>query len=122
MEKKKFANQNGLTLLEVLMAIVILSVSLLLLLNMAMVALDANDWSNKTTLAIQAAQEKLENLRSSANSMSSGQDTVGGVSRQWTVTNVGNFLRKVDVVITWEDIRTHDHSDTLTAFIRTDSI
>ena len=36
-------NEQGITIMEVLIAMIILSLSLLLLLNMAMVALDGND-------------------------------------------------------------------------------
>ncbi|MEE8577304.1 MAG: prepilin-type N-terminal cleavage/methylation domain-containing protein, partial [candidate division Zixibacteria bacterium] len=64
MKMHAIRNQEGVTLLEVLIAMIILSVSLLLLLNMAMVALDGNDWANNTTIATQLMQQKLEQLRS----------------------------------------------------------
>ncbi len=63
MKPVHIANQDGISILEVLIAMIILSMALLLLLNMAMVALDGNDWSNKTTVATQMLQEKLEQLR-----------------------------------------------------------
>ena len=47
-------NQDGVTILEVLIAMIILSLALLLLLNMAMVALDGNDWANNMTVATPA--------------------------------------------------------------------
>lgn len=121
MKDRKLTNQSGLTLLEVLISMVILSISLLLLLNMAMVALDGNDWSNKTTIATQLMQEKLEQLRSTANP-SSGEDTALGVVRTWTVTNAGSYLRQVGIAATWEDIRANTVIDSLTAYIKTDSI
>jgi len=121
MKNKVKANQSGLTLLEVLIAMVILSISLILLLNMAMVALDGNDWSNKTTIATQLIQEKLEQLRNSSNPISGG-DTALGVVRSWTVSNVGNHLRRVDICVTWEDIRANTMADTMTTFIKTDSV
>ena len=114
--------QDGFTILEVMVAMVIIGVSLLLLLNMGMVALDGNDWANQTTRATQLMQEKLESLRSSGDQMESGRDTVAGITRIWTVSNVGDFLKRVDVTVEWEDIRSSIHADTMTAFVRCDSL
>lgn len=121
MKDSKLTNQSGMTLLEVMIAMVIMSISLLLLLNMAMVALDGNDWSNKTTIATQLMQEKLEQLRNSANPVS-GSDTTYGVSRNWVVTNAGSHLRQVEITATWEDIRANIVTDCLSTFIKTDSV
>ena len=124
MKKLKVTNENGLTILEVLIAIIILSMSLLLLLNMAMVALDGNDWSNKTTIATQLMQDKLEQLRNVPNltSSASGADTAASVSRNWTVSSVGSHLRKVVVRVTWQDIKDSSKTDSMAAFIKTDSV
>ncbi|MEA3297422.1 MAG: prepilin-type N-terminal cleavage/methylation domain-containing protein [candidate division Zixibacteria bacterium] len=121
MKNTKVTNQNGITLLEVMIAMIILSMSLLLLLNMAMVALDGNDWSQNTTQATQLIQEKLEQLRTSA-APTSGSDSSSDFSRSWTVTDVGNHLRQVDVQVVWEDIRQSTKINSMTAFIKTDSI
>ena len=117
----KLRQQNGVTLLEVLVAMIIMSVSLMMLLNMAMIALDGNDWSNKTTVATQLLQEKLEQIRASGD-FTDGSDTLQGVTRTWEVTNAGNHLRKVDVNVTWTDIRSRDKGSALTAYVRTDSL
>ena len=114
------SNQSGFTILEVLIALLILSMALLLLLNMAMVALDGNDWSNKTTNATQLIQEKLEELRSTSNP-AGGADTVGNVVRSWTVTSAGNHLRRVDIMVEWDDIKTKAHTNSITTYLRTDS-
>ncbi|HUV30792.1 MAG TPA: prepilin-type N-terminal cleavage/methylation domain-containing protein [Acidobacteriota bacterium] len=116
-------SQRGVTLLEVLIAMIILSFALLLLLNMAMVALDGNDWSNKTTIATQLLQEKLEQLRSiKDSSLTDGSDTAQGFVRNWTVSNAGTHLREVRVQIHWEDIRAQQHVNSMTTKIRTDSV
>ena len=120
---KKLHNNKGITLLEVLIAMFITSFALLMLLNMAMVALDGNDWANKTTQATQLLQEKLEQLRGGgAAALTSGSDTADGLTRTWTVTDAGNHLRQVDVTINWEDVGAEVHTSSLRAFIRTDSI
>ena len=46
---KKLRKNDGFSILEVMVSIIILSLSLVLLLNMAMVALSANNWSNQAT-------------------------------------------------------------------------
>ncbi len=123
MNKLSKNNARGISILEILVAMIILGLSLLLLLNMAMVALDGNDWSNKTTMATQLLQEKLEQLRSVRNStLVGGSDIVQGFPRTWTVSNAGNHLRRLDVSITWEDVRAQQHVESMTAYVRTDSI
>jgi prepilin-type N-terminal cleavage/methylation domain-containing protein len=121
MKMKKRRNQSGLTLMEVLISMIIMSISLLLLLNMAMVALDGNDWSRKTTIATQLMQEKLEQLRTMDDPVS-GTDTSMGVTRSWTVTTAGDHLREVKVTATWYNIWAEMVTDSLTAFIKTDSL
>ncbi|MEW6051283.1 MAG: prepilin-type N-terminal cleavage/methylation domain-containing protein [Candidatus Zixiibacteriota bacterium] len=121
MKIRHIGSEAGITLLEVMVAMIILSISLLLLLDMAMVALDGNDWSNKTTLATQMLQEKLEELRSTA-ALVDGSDSADGIARSWTVTNVGSHLRRVDVQVQWQDVRSRTKSNTMTAFIKTDSV
>lgn len=116
-------NQRGITLLEVLIAMVILGFALLVLLNMAMVALDGNDWSNKTTAATQLMQDKLEQLRTVKDiGMKSGSDTAGGFTRRWNVTSVGDHLQQIDVEIEWEDVRSKKMLNRMTAVVRTDSV
>lgn len=123
MKTRRLRTQYGITILEVLIAMIILSMSLLLLLNMGMVALDGNDWSNNTTAATQLLQEKLEQLRSSASSgIDGGSDTVDGVVRTWTVADAGSHLKQVRVQVVWEDIRSHTKTNSMTALIRTDSL
>jgi len=114
------SNYSGFTILEVVIALLILSMSLLLLLNMAMVALDGNDWSHKTTNATQLIQEKLEQLRSTTNP-AGGNDVVNGVTRTWVVSNAGNHLRRIDISVQWQDVKAQAHTNSITTYIRTDS-
>ena len=114
-------NQRGVTLLEVLVAMIILSFSLMLLLNMAMVALDGNDWSNKMTIATQMLQQKLEQIRASGD-FSNGADTAQGIVRSWNVRNAGSHLREVTVHVMWEDLRARERDNSITAYVRTDSV
>lgn len=121
MKLKRIQNQDGITLLEVLIAMIILTLSLLVLLNMAMVALDGNDWANNTTVATQLLQDKLEELRGDGFPVS-GSDTVGDIARSWNVTTVSSHLRRVEVRVDWTDISNDQKTNSITSFIRTDSV
>jgi len=93
-------NESGFTLLEVLTSAFIMSFALLLLLHLAMVALDGNRWASGTTSSTQLMQQKLEALRNMPNP-SSGGDTVSGITRTWTVTNAGSHLKQIDIQASW---------------------
>ncbi|MDF1544363.1 MAG: prepilin-type N-terminal cleavage/methylation domain-containing protein [bacterium] len=115
-------NHRGFTLLEVMISMVILGMALIVLLNMGMVALDGNDWSNKTTSSTQVTQQKLEHLRANINGAVAGSDTIRGMERSWDIRHAGKFLREVVVATRWEDVRGIIHNDSMTAYVRTDSI
>ncbi len=121
---EKLTENKGISLLEVLVAMIILGMALLALLNMSMVALDGNDWSNKTTTATQVMQEKLEQLRNIPNLSSSanGSDTTSGVERVWVVTDEANHLKQVQVIALWDDIRGYRVSNSITSYVKTDSL
>ncbi|RKX27064.1 MAG: hypothetical protein DRP45_02005 [Candidatus Zixiibacteriota bacterium] len=114
--------EKGISILEVLVAMIILSLALLMLLNMGIVALDSNRWSDRTTVATQLLQEKMEEIRASGN-FTSGSDTAGSdIVRSWTVNDAGNHLREVIVNVAWLDLRANEHVNSITAYVRTDSI
>ncbi len=110
-------NERGVTLMEVMIAMIILSVALLMLLNMAVVAIDGNDWSNRTTAASQMMQERLEQIRNDGDAAVSGEETVDGVTCEWDITDAGDFLRQVDISVEWVDVRNRTHRDSLTSFV-----
>jgi len=116
-------DDRGITLLEVMIAIMVLTVSLLMLLNMAMVALGGNDWANKATLANQMVQEKLEQLRASgATALTNGSDSADGLTRTWNISDAGNHLRRAEVTVQWRDLKGGSHTASLASLIRTDSL
>jgi len=117
----RIRNNKGLTLLEVMIAMVIMSVSLLGLLQMAMIALDGNHWSNLTTRTVQLMQQKLEEIRSSQD-FTSGSETVDEVELTWTVSTAGVHLRQVDIEARWRDISQNQRANSMTAFIKSDSV
>jgi type II secretory pathway pseudopilin PulG len=117
----RISQNTGFTILEVMVSIIILTLSLLLLLNMAMVALEGNDWSSKTTASTQLLQEKLEDLRNDL-SVTSGVDTVNNIERNWQITNEASHLRRIDITASWRNRRGDVLQNSITAFVRTDSI
>jgi len=61
-KKKMFVNQSGFTLLEVLIAISILTVGLLGVAQMQIMGIKGNYFSGNTTTALTLAEEKMEDL------------------------------------------------------------
>ncbi len=130
MMKKLIRKDDGFTLLEVMTSMVIMTFSLLLLLHMAVVALEGNSWASSTTSATQLLQDKLEELRFQPDPVSgadtipvlSVNDTVGTLIREWTVTSVDSHLRQVDLVASWEGPDQRSHVNTINTFIKSDSL
>jgi prepilin-type N-terminal cleavage/methylation domain-containing protein len=118
---QNLSRNNGFTLLEVMVSMVILTLSLLLLLNMAMIAMEGNDWSNQATASTQLIQEKLEQLRTDV-ILTSGSDTVGTIARSWNVYSVASHLRRIDITAKWQNQRGDVLQNSMTAYVRTDSI
>ncbi len=118
--KWKKTNQEGFTLLEVMTSMFIMSFSLLLLLHLAMIALDGNTWASGTTSSTQLLQEKLEELRADA-IPASGIDTVGEIVRNWTVTTEATHLRKIVLSATWYTPDSIGQTYTINSYIKTDA-
>ncbi len=103
-------SQKGFTLLEVLVALVILSVGLLGMASLTASVIRSNSFSDDLTAATALGQDKLEELiNTSFTSLASGNDTVSAdgsagtkYSRTWTITTVGT---RADIVIAvgWTD-------------------
>ena len=117
---KKIKRQDGMSLLEVLISMVILGISLLMLLNMAMISLTSNDWSNNATIVTQSMQQKLEQLRNIPMPQS-GSDTLKGIQLVWTVSKKSNHLRQVDMQAQWDDMISNTKTMSISSFIKTDS-
>lgn len=113
-------NQAGVTLMEVMIAIVILTIALLGLLGMGMVALDGNQWANYSTKSTHLMLEKIEELRASG-ALTSGSEVVDNVSLAWKVSSADSYLREVTVTSKWQNERGHVSTNTLTTMVRANS-
>jgi type IV pilus assembly protein PilV len=114
MARKAPARSRGFTMVEVLLAMVILSVSLLALAGLMMTTTKNTSFGNHMTEASTIAQDKIEELRSTLwASIPDGanQDQVRGstgisYSRRWDVVTDGN-LKTVSVTVNWMDQTNH---------------
>jgi len=94
----------GITLIEVLASMIILSLGLLTLLPMATLSIDANVQARDTDRVIAHIQNKIEELRNTK-VINSGMeiDSVSGMQTQWWSETEPNDIEKVIVEVTWKD-------------------
>jgi type IV pilus assembly protein PilV len=111
---KPWARPNGFTLIEVLIALVILSVPLLALAGLMAMTSQNTSFGGHMTEASTMAQDKLEELRATLwNSIPEGtrEDRPSGstgiqYNRSWTAVTDGN-LKTVSVIVNWTDRTNH---------------
>ena len=109
---------KGFSLVEVLVALVILSISLLALAGLMVQSTKNSSWGNHLTEAATLAQDRLEQLRSvrPQTDIPEGTNndppitTDSGIvyTRNWTVTTNGTgTLRTITITVTWTDSIPH---------------
>jgi type II secretion system protein I len=111
---KGFKEEKGFSLIEMLVALSILSVSLLAIGSMVFSVMQGTSLAKQTTAATALAQDKLEALKhGNPGSLTSGNDSLraGEVdySRRWTVSAAGN-LRTLTVTVSWSSRGPHQLS------------
>ncbi len=112
----KRINQRAFTLIELLIALFILSVVLLALSTMVYSVMRATAQSKGMATATTLAQDRMESLKNTSfTSLTSGSDStsLGNITynRTWTVSTVGN-IRTITVTVSWTDHRPHNVSFT----------
>lgn len=106
---------TGFTLIEILVALVILGVSLLALAGLMVTTTRNNASAGQVTEAATLAQDKLEELRAIPwDRVASGQDQqVGstgiGYERSWNVVTNGN-VKTITITVNWSDRFNHSIS------------
>ena len=109
---KLFNKSKGFTLLEMLIAMTILSVALLGLGQMMLLSIGGASFGNKVTEATTFAQDKMEELRTvDWNGLQGGNDSIGGAQgiqyqRAWTVVPTGK-MKTVSLAVSWNDGNNH---------------
>lgn len=109
MRESKLFNENGFALIDVIVAVVLITFGVIAYGKFSGNMMSQNDHSKKSTIALLRAQEKLEDLKNqstnAALSTGSGSDTVDtAYTRAWTITNGGaGNLAAVTVTVTWSE-------------------
>lgn len=120
---KHTREEKGFTLVELLIVIVILSVTLISMANLLYAVIRGNAFSGKITMASTWAQEKIEqfkNIGYADLSTTSGTDTPDtGFSRSWTVTynSPAPDMASVIVTVSWADLYGQTRRVTLNTII-----
>jgi prepilin-type N-terminal cleavage/methylation domain-containing protein len=111
----------GYTLVELLTAVAILSVSLLAILSAFPVAYEGIVYGGRVSQAVALAQQKLEGLEAGTFPPAGGSQSSPPYTVTWTVTSVGygsaaGDLRRVVVTVTWPQ-RVRDGRYDLVGFV-----
>jgi prepilin-type N-terminal cleavage/methylation domain-containing protein len=107
---------NGFTLIEVLIALIILSIALLALAGLMVTTTKNNSFGSHMTEAATFAQDKLEELRAmgwknvpegTGSDQKSGSTNINYIRiRNWTVATNG-VLKTITISINWQDMTSH---------------
>jgi type IV pilus assembly protein PilV len=103
----RIKGNKGFTLMEVLIAIVILSVALLALAGLQIISIRGNSFGGTMTDAVTLARDKMEDLKQDDwDNVVTGNDTqvARGINytRNWTVQTVSN-TKEVMVTVSWDN-------------------
>ena len=109
--KAAISIEEGFTLVEIMIALVVLSVGLVALAGLQISAIRGNSFSKRMTTAVFVATERIEQIKNmpyaNIQSESSSQVTASNMSfmRQVTVTNNSPLAntKTVNVTVTWND-------------------
>lgn len=118
---------DGFTLIEVMIALLLLLIGVAGVLTMQMVSVSATGYSRHATEATILAEDKMEELMTMAPAiLADGTDTVdskgvddvnGFYDRTWTVQPVG-AVNTVTIVVSWNEKGTEPHSISIATQVR----
>lgn len=115
---KNFLKSNGFTLIEVLVALVILAISLLALAGLMTTTTKNNSTGGRITEAATLAQDKLEELRAlpwdsipvNVTNSDSPESRPGvQYERSWvaSLNGINSDLKEIQITIRWTDTTSH---------------
>jgi len=106
--RKLISSERGLSIIETLIAVALIAIAILGSAAGTSMVIKSNKTNYVMTVAINLAQDKLEELKANPTALASGgpvTDSIDGVtfSRSWTVTNNTPMtgMKKIDVTVTW---------------------
>ena len=104
-------NRNGFSLLELIVALGILSIGFLSLSNLSISLMKANKYSQNKTAALQLAQEKMESIKTLSFSEIQGEvesdlniGTVGTLFQRETIVQKDSSLADITIRVLWPSI------------------
>ncbi|MCJ7547777.1 MAG: prepilin-type N-terminal cleavage/methylation domain-containing protein [Deltaproteobacteria bacterium] len=118
--RRQFKSTKGFTLIEVMIAVVILAVGLLALMAMQIVSIKANAFSSEMTYSTMLAQQQLETLRnlpftdaalaavppSTPHTLPAIIDAKGGsYSVSWEVADTTTAMKTITLYVDWQSRR-----------------
>ena len=115
--------QSGFTLIEVMIALVILAAGLLALATMQIVSIRSNAFSSEMTYSTMLAQQRLEILKNldfddgalAAGNHALPQQIIGdkGIpySVSWDVVDTATDMKTIDLTVQWQSPRLGDADD-----------
>lgn len=109
----KILKSNGFTLIEILVALVILSIAFLALAGLMVQTTKNNSYGGRMTEAATFAQDKLEELRAGSwTTITPGSDRMMGANgmdygRTWNVVTTNGNLKTITITIDWNDSTPH---------------
>ena len=117
MEKPQ--SEKGFTLIEVLIAITLLTIGLIAVATMQVSAIHGNKTGGDISNATFLAQDKLEELKTSADitGESDGSDQTGIFTRSWQIVSSGTDSCSVTVSVSWV-MRGNNHSVVISTISR----
>jgi len=89
---------RGFTLIEAMVALLLLSVTATALCQSLLLAERFQGESGRSMRAVSLAEQAIERTRLQA---SSGNDNIDVFSRQWSSTDAGGGLRRIEVIVDW---------------------
>jgi len=111
----RLLDQRGMTLVEIMVAMILLAIALAWLAPLMVVSLRSNRLGADLTRATTLAQDKFEEFKNKSHnyllSNPSGQDTVGTLVRSWTITEEAgqSDLLRIALTLDWLDQDGGDH-------------
>ncbi len=120
---KRLRSNGGFSLVETMLAMTFLSVGLMSVAQMIPAGLAGVTQARVRTIAVQAAQERLDEIRSASLTDPELQpgtyaETNGNYTLGWTVTNNAPVVgsRRIDMSVTWQSSRGTQSAD-LTTYV-----
>lgn len=116
--QKSLLGENGFTLIEVMIAILILAVGMMAMALLQVTAIRGGSFANQMTQASIYGQDKIEELKNTTYaSIANGSDTItsgNGVTyaRTWTVTTDSPYTgsKTINLTISWTGPQAQNHS------------